>query len=110
MTKPSLTAQWIAGHPDDEPCPRPWNGLRAQAWRKKRGIGGSAAWARVKAERRKQELNNSGWPDEIRASIRTNVPMAEIVAADIKRLEEELAEKKRFLADLLAGRVPSEPS
>jgi hypothetical protein len=47
-------------------------------------------------EDEEQELDHSGWPDEIRASIRTNVPMAEIVAAQIKQMEEALAKKKAF--------------
>jgi hypothetical protein len=51
--KPTLAEQWMASHPDDEPCPK--SGGAAYHWRVKRGIGGSAAWARTKAERRARE-------------------------------------------------------
>jgi hypothetical protein len=51
----TLTEQWMEEHPNDEPCPQPHNGLAAHAWRLKRGIGASAAWAREKQARRAAE-------------------------------------------------------
>jgi hypothetical protein len=40
MAKLSMTAQWMAEHPDDEPCPTGHdNRYEAQRWRHARGIG-----------------------------------------------------------------------
>jgi hypothetical protein len=50
-----LAAQWMKDHPRDTPCP-PGSGGAARAWRLKRGLGGSAAWARIKAERKAASL------------------------------------------------------
>jgi hypothetical protein len=49
--KLTLAEQWMKNHPDDTPCP-PGSGGAARAWRLKRGLGGSAAWARTKAKRK----------------------------------------------------------
>jgi hypothetical protein len=49
--KLTLAEQWMKDHPDDTPCP-PGSGGAARAWRLKRGLGGSAAWARTKAKRK----------------------------------------------------------